>query len=79
VYVDMASVLNEAAGEGINMDGITITSNFITGNAFSLDGIHLTPLGNAMAAHYFIEAINARFSASIPQVLVSDYEAVNFP
>jgi hypothetical protein len=79
VYVDMAQVLEDAKSPGIVMDGITITSTFVTGNAFSLDGIHLTPLGNAMAAHYFIDGINSTYGASIPQVLVTNYQAVQFP
>lgn len=78
-YVDMKQVLIDAGATGIVIDGYTITSGFITGNAFSLDGIHLTPVGNAMAAHYYIEAINATYGASIPQVVVPDYEAVTFP
>lgn len=78
-YVDMKQVLMDAGTTGIMIDGYSITSAFITGNAFSLDGIHLTPVGNAMAAHYYIEAINATYAASIPQVVVPDYEAVTFP
>ena len=77
-YVDMAKVLEETA-TGITVDGIELTSAFVTGNTFSLDGIHLTPIGNAMAAHYFIEAINATYGANIPQVVVTDYSAVHFP
>lgn len=78
-YVDMKQVLMDAGTTGIVIDGYSISSAFITGNAFSLDGIHLTPVGNAMAAYYYIEAINATFGASIPQVVVPDYEAVTFP
>lgn len=77
-YVDMAKVLEETA-TGITVDGIELTSAFVTGNTFSLDGIHLTPIGNAMAAHYFIDAINATYGANIPQVVVTDYSAVQFP
>jgi len=77
-YVDMAKVLEETA-TGITIDGIELTSAFVTGNTFSLDGIHLTPIGNAMAAHYFIDAINATYGANIPQVVVTDYSAVQFP
>ncbi|MCK5338396.1 MAG: hypothetical protein KAJ50_06280, partial [Bacteroidales bacterium] len=77
-YVDMAKVLEETA-TGIMIDGIELTSAFVTGNTFSLDGIHLTPIGNAMAAHYFIDAINATYGANIPQVVVTDYSAVQFP
>ncbi|MCK4570034.1 MAG: hypothetical protein KAT76_07075 [Bacteroidales bacterium] len=77
-YVDMNKILIDLE-TGITMDGIELTSTFVQGNAFSLDGIHLTPIGNAMLANYIIEAINTTYSASIPQVVVTDYDAVYFP
>ena len=76
--VDLNQVLEEAK-TGIIVDGIEFTSTFIQGNVFSTDGIHLCPLGNALVAWYFIEAINATYGASIPQVNVTDYNGVQFP
>lgn len=43
---------------GINVQGIGINASFITGGAFSLDGV--TPRGNAVIANVFIDAINAK-------------------
>jgi len=77
-HVDMNNVMKEMAG-GAVIDGVTISSVFIQGNAFSTDGIHMSPMGYAVAARYFIEAINQTFGASIPQVNITDYEAVIYP
>lgn len=77
-FVDMHKILLDAK-TGINMDGLTFTTTFIQGNLFSLDGIHLTPAGNALVAYYFIEAINETYAANIPQVIVTDYGAIQYP
>ncbi len=77
-HVDMNQVMKDVQ-TGITMDGVTFTATFVQGNTFSLDGIHLTPAGNALAAYYFIEAINKTYGATIPQVIVTDYGAVQYP
>jgi len=77
-FVDMAHVMTQVQS-GITIDGITFTDTFVQGNTFSLDGIHLTPIGYALAAHYFIDAINSTYGATIPQVNITEYDAVIFP
>lgn len=77
-YVDMNSVLREAES-GILFDGVNFTTTFVTGGVFSLDGVHLNGKGNAIVANYFIEAINAKYGATIPKVVVNDYPGVLFP
>ncbi|WP_432709765.1 SGNH/GDSL hydrolase family protein [Pedobacter sp.] len=64
-------------GKAVN--GVEVTSAFITGNMFSLDGIHLTPLGYAITANAFIKAINGQYGSSIPTVDVTKYGGVKFP
>lgn len=64
---------------GMNIQGVGINSAFITGGAFSLDGIHLTPRGNAVIANVFIEAINAKYGSTIPTVDITQYRGVKFP
>ncbi|MBI9037464.1 MAG: SGNH/GDSL hydrolase family protein [Bacteroidales bacterium] len=78
VLVDMNSYLDEFI-TGMDFDGIHFSSKFISGNLFSLDGIHLTPQGNAIVANYFIDKINAAYNANIPKVSISDYPNVQFP
>ncbi|MEE4255422.1 MAG: hypothetical protein V2I47_00145 [Bacteroidales bacterium] len=77
-HVDAQKELAELT-TGVTLDGVTLSSTFVQGNIFSLDGIHLTPMGSAFVAYKFIEAINATYSANIPQVNLTDYDAVIFP
>jgi hypothetical protein len=65
--------------KGIVYNGITIGTTFVSGGAFSLDGIHLTPLGNALLANEFIKAINATYGSTIPFVSGTKYRGVAFP
>jgi len=76
--VDTYTILNGIKTPA-NYDGILVSSAFITGNAFSLDGIHLTPIGNAVIANEFIKAINTKYNSNIPTVAVSMYSGVRFP
>jgi hypothetical protein len=60
-------------------DGIKLSLTFVTGGLFSTDGIHLCPRGNAVAANYFIEAINSKYGSNIPQVNIGSYSGLIFP
>lgn len=75
---DTYAYLNQVK-TGIIINGIGINSAFITGGAFSLDGVHLTPRGNAVIANVFINAINAKYGSTIPVVDVTQYRGVKFP
>lgn len=77
-FVDVAAFMVKAK-TGIEYNGRAISATFVTGGAFSLDGIHLTPLGNALLANEFIKSINSKYSASIPQVDATNYIGVKFP
>ena len=77
-FVDIHTFMNKVK-QGMVYNGVPLSSEFITGNAFSLDGIHLTPIGNAVVANLFIEAINRKYNASIPRVDVSNYSGVRLP
>ncbi len=46
-------------------DGIHYTDAYITGAAFSLDGVHPTPKGYAIVGNYFIRAINQNFGSTL--------------
>jgi hypothetical protein len=65
--------------KGIVWDGIKMNGTFVTGGAFSLDGVHLTPRGCAVTANYFIDAINAKYGSTIPQANITNYNGVIFP
>jgi hypothetical protein len=69
----------KAAQKGIVYNGVTLSTSFVTGGAFSLDGIHLNPIGQALLANEFIKAINATYNSTIPQVDATKYRGVIFP
>ncbi len=63
----------------LTINNIAYSPAFISGNIFSLDGIHLTPRGNAIVANEIIRNINATYKANIPTVDETKYRAVLFP
>lgn len=65
---DINALLRQLAGPGFNIGGITFTEDYITGGSFSLDGVHPSPLGYAVAADEFVRSINETYGASIPPV-----------
>jgi hypothetical protein len=75
-YVDAKASLAQLANGGIPFDGGTITSEFVTGGAFSLDGVHPTPRGYAYVADLIIRAINSTYDATIPTVNIGNYGTV---
>lgn len=75
-YVDSKSLLNQVAGGGIPFDAGTLTSTFVTGGAFSLDGVHLTPRGYAAVANAIIEEINQTYESTVPKVNIGNYGTV---
>ncbi|MBO9673735.1 MAG: G-D-S-L family lipolytic protein [Sphingobacteriaceae bacterium] len=77
---DTYAYFNQVATvDGINIQGVNVKASFISGGAFSLDGIHLTPRGNAVIANVFIDAINAKYGSTVPTVDIAQYRGVKFP
>ena len=76
---DSFTFLNNVKAHGLLVNGVAMSSSYISGGIFSLDGIHLTPRGYAIVANEFIKAINSTYGSSIPLADVSDYRAVKFP
>lgn len=77
-FADMFTLM-QTITKGISYDGATVSSAFVSGGGFSLDGIHLTGKGNAIVANAFIEAINTKYNATIPLINVNEYSGVQFP
>ena len=64
---------------GFTYNGVTINANYVSGGAYSLDGLNLTPRGNALLANEFIKAINQMYQSSIPELVATKYPGVIFP
>lgn len=79
-FVDANTTLIQLSGaSGISWDGVKYSAKFVTGGAFSLDGVHLTGRGYAIVANEFIKAINAKYNSTLPQVDPNKYSGVKFP
>ena len=75
-FVDVNSILNEVNESGIPFSGGILTSEFVTGGSFSLDGIHLTARGNALIVNRAIEAINEQYGSTVPMVNIGDFKSI---
>ncbi len=76
--VDMYSYMQTLQG-GIMYDGVNYNPTFVTGSAFSLDGVHLTPRGYALVANRIIDVINNKYESTIPHVNINKYPGIKFP
>lgn len=77
-FVDVNAFL-KSAQKGIVYNGVSLNANFVTGGAFSLDGLHLNPIGQALLANEFIKAINNKYTSTIPQIDATKYRGIIFP
>lgn len=72
-FVDINAIMKQIDKGGILVDNFTMTSAFITGGTFSLDGVHPSPRGYALIANKFIEAINVKYGSNIKGVNLGNY------
>ncbi len=77
-YVDVNALFAKVK-TGFIYNGVTINASFVSGGFYSLDGLNLTPRGNAFLANEFIKSINDKYNASIPQLDAMKYPGVIFP
>ncbi|MFN5786237.1 MAG: SGNH/GDSL hydrolase family protein [Flavobacteriia bacterium] len=69
----------QTLADGFTYNGVSMSAKFVSGGAYSLDGIHMNPRGNALLANQFIQSINAKYNARIPQLNAMDFNATLFP
>lgn len=73
-FVDANAVLAQVASPvGYTANNYNVTSTYVTGGAFSLDGVHPGPRGYALIANKFLEAINATYGSNLKAVDLSKY------
>ncbi|HLN53007.1 MAG TPA: SGNH/GDSL hydrolase family protein [Lentimicrobium sp.] len=77
--VDANEFFLDVKQNGIVFDGVKLQTTYISGGLNSIDGIHLTPKGNAVVANLFIEAINSTYGSKIPLVDITEYPGIEFP
>lgn len=77
-YVDLYDLFRKI-NNGIIFNGVSFSSDFITGKTFSLDGFHPTPQGYALIANEFIKAINSKYGATLHEVDANSYPGIRLP
>ena len=64
---------------GFVYNGVSMSAKFVSGGAYSLDGIHFNSKGNALLANEFLKSINLKFKSRIPLLNANAYDATLFP
>jgi lysophospholipase L1-like esterase len=64
---------------GMSIGPFHLTSDYITGGIFSLDGIHLSDIGYTLFANEYIKAINSGYGTHIPVASVAQFMQNNDP
>ena len=64
---------------GIMYAGVTYSSAYLTGEAFSTDGLRLSARGNALLANLFIQRLNEVYNTFIPSLNPNSYPSVQRP
>lgn len=64
---------------GVNYNNIKMDAIFVSGGAFSLDGVHPNPRGYALIANEIIRTINNKYGSHLPEKDVTRYDGIIFP
>ncbi len=79
-FVDANTMMKTLKSEsGMRFNGVDYMTAFVTGGAFSLDGVHPTSRGYAIIANAFIQAINSTYGSTLPMVNPNDFSGIEFP
>jgi lysophospholipase L1-like esterase len=78
-YFDANAFFGALASSTSTYNGVNNSAGYITGNLFSLDGVHPTPRGYALVANGMLKAINATYGSTLQPVNPTSYRGVLFP
>ena len=73
---DAKMIMGKLSTTGVSSNGFNLTSTYVTGNAFSLDGVHPSPKGYALIANEFIKAINFKYHSNLKGVDLGQYRTL---
>jgi lysophospholipase L1-like esterase len=77
--VDIYAAFNDILANGYNVSGEQLSTAFISGGLFSLDGVHPSSKGAGVIANLFIAAMNRTYGANIPMVDISRIPGIAVP
>ncbi|MFT5602196.1 MAG: lysophospholipase L1-like esterase [Flavobacteriales bacterium] len=67
-FVDTKVIMDKLSNGGIISNSFTLTSTYVTGGSFSLDGVHPSARGYALIANAFSAAINTTYESTLPMI-----------
>lgn len=76
-YVDMKAFMKTLTA-GMAYNGINYSTEYVGGGAFSLDGIHMNPRGNALVANFVINTINNYYHSTAPLTDANRFPGIKF-
>jgi len=79
VLVDINAVLASIAANGTTYAGQDLTSDYVIGGVFSLDGVHPTSKGQGLIANEFIRMMNLKLGTSLPGVDIGSLPGIPAP
>ncbi|HET6360440.1 MAG TPA: SGNH/GDSL hydrolase family protein [Gemmatimonadota bacterium] len=74
--VDIHGIVSDIDENGLVVGDETLTTGYLVGGLFSLDGVHPTCKGQGVIANALIDAIEARYGASFPRVSIAGLPGV---
>ncbi|HUF89422.1 MAG TPA: SGNH/GDSL hydrolase family protein [Gemmatimonadota bacterium] len=74
--VDVHAIVSAIDANGLDIDGERLTTDFVVGGLFSLDGIHPTCKGYGVVANALIDVIGARYGEALPRVSIATLPGV---
>lgn len=77
-FVDAKEAMTQLATTGVRFGNFQMTASYVTGGAFSLDGVHPSPRGYAFIANLFVNAINTKYGATLRTVDLANYQ-IQYP
>lgn len=77
-FADMNTLMS-TMNSGMVYNGTNYSAIFVTGGAFSLDGVHPNGRGYGFVANEFIRAINTKYHSTLTYVNPNSYTGVLFP
>ena len=77
-FVDAKAIMDKLSTTGLVGNNFTMTSTYVFGGSFSLDGVHPSPRGYALISNAFIDAINAKYASTLKKVDLGKYRIL-FP
>jgi lysophospholipase L1-like esterase len=72
-FVNAKAIMDQLVGGGVRFGNYHMTAQYVTGGAFSLDGVHPSARGYALIANKFLEAINAKYGSTFKPVDLGTY------